>query len=288
MFSEKTLRTVEAIVSVHENGRPHGKYESVAVLPDGPGGVRQVTYGAHQATDASNTLDKIIQRYCGLVQAEQGSVSGHPLVDGEDSGVGLVDYLPKLGENTRASFQALAADDFFLDLLRRAGSDPLMIQAQIEIFRENYLQPAISICEKRGYTQPLSLAVIYDSLIHGSFKLISSRVGEFGSNEKLWITRYLVERRNWFANHSKKLLRNAVYRMDTFLNLIIADDVKTVLQTNMVPSLAGKSPAETFCILVMKGKINRQAFEVIASSGNWSLELPIVAHGVSIAESDVS
>lgn len=271
-FAERDIRIAEAVVSCHENGRPHNKYDAVATLPDGPSGVRQITYGAHQATDASNALDQIIERYIAL-KGEQAEAFGR--------------YLPLLRKNTKESCAVLASDQIFINMLREAASESAMVAAQNEIFRTNYMLPAIKACQKRRFSQPLSLAVIYDSLIHGGFGVIANRVKALLDNESVWIASYLIERRNWLKNHPKRILNNAVYRMDTFLDLLISDDIRSELGKMIEAEGTKETPSGKFCELVRKGRVSQPFFNAIVATGNWALATPLVAHGVTINETDL-
>ena len=73
-----------------------------------------------------------------------------------------------------------------------------------------------------GFTQPLRLAVVYDSLNHGSWERIRDEVpfsvtpnGADLTQERLWITTYLRKRDAWLA--SVKRLAVTRYRTQFFL-----------------------------------------------------------------------
>ena len=74
---------------------------------------------------------------------------------------------------------------------------------------------------------PLGTAVVYDSGIHGSWRLVRDRNiaahGEIAAiGEKAWINFYVTERRDWLATHPNPALHATVYRMDAFRQLITA------------------------------------------------------------------
>lgn len=247
-FSARAINAARAIVSTFETYPPTARpnYAQLAVLPDGPGRVLQVTFGAHQATDRADSLDEIIKRYAALA-LERGEGALNPeWLDGAEL---LTVYLPRLAKNTPQSCADLATDADFKTLLKRVSTDPLMHQAQNEVFDENYMRPAIAAVEGSGWIEPLSLAVVYDSMIHGGWRRLRNKVQPAGEHE--WISRYVAVRDANLANaggdHSifdNKLLRNTVYRTATLRNLIHAN--------------------------------------------NWHLATPFVAHGVTVTEDDIS
>lgn len=246
MIRDITLAKAKAraIVSTHETSppTPRPKYHEIALLPDGPGGVLQVTFGAHQATDRSDALDNIIRKYREIAQAELGDTWDATLADE------LAAYLPDLAKNTPKSCARLAADAAFHDLLRRAAADPLMMHAQEAVFERDYMRPAVTAVTGSGWVEPLSLAVVYDSMIHGSWKRIRDLVDP--APEREWVRRY-VETRHWHLAHAgqrgsrfaDRILRRTVYRMRTFEHLMAA--------------------------------------------GNWALTTPFLANGVMVHDSDL-
>ncbi len=53
MISNRHKRTIEQVINVFETSTPEGKYDAVAVLRDGTGGSRQITYGRPTCAIAS-------------------------------------------------------------------------------------------------------------------------------------------------------------------------------------------------------------------------------------------
>ncbi|MDO8423122.1 MAG: peptidoglycan-binding protein, partial [Parvibaculum sp.] len=122
---------------------------------------------------------------------------------------------------------ALDRNNDFRALLKEAGRDPVMQDTQDAFFDRVYWAPAMKTATDFGFSSPLSAAVIYDSLIHGSWGAMRDRTiarhGKTASlGEKKWVAAYVAERRNWLATHSNTLLRRTVYRMDAFNALIKA------------------------------------------------------------------
>ena len=106
--------------------------------------------------------------------------------------------------------------------LRDAGHDPVMQQVQDRFFDSVYWESALSTCQAIGISQPLSIGVVYDSRIHGSWVLMRDRTNErFGSvtdiNEENWFKHYIDVRQDCLANHSNTLLHRPVYRQSKLL-----------------------------------------------------------------------
>lgn len=108
------------------------------------------------------------------------------------------------------------------NLLRATADDPIMRETQDEFFDEKYFNPAVKMAERFGVTQPLGIAVVYDSKVHGSWERIRDRVNGTPAalGEQAWIRDYVAARRDWLANHKRSDLRKTVYRMDAFTRLI--------------------------------------------------------------------
>src|SRR6185503_16452526 len=109
-----------------------------------------------------------------------------------------------------------------------------------------YLQPAINECTRLGFRSPLSLAVIYDSVVHGSWERLSSEVSKSSppyeggvatasvdgvvlSFEKPWITEYVHRRDQWLASVPR--LTKTRYRTQFFLKEIARKNWELSLPT---------------------------------------------------------
>jgi len=245
-MDDRSICAAKAIVSCHETYPPTARprYGQLAVLRDGPARSLQVTFGAHQATDAADSLDRIIAEYRRLAVDRHGADWDQTLADE------LAEYLPQLAKNTPQSCSALARDEAFLNLLRRSADDPLMHEAQDSVFDGHYLRPALGAVAGSGWVEPLSLAVVYDSMIHGSWARVRDLVHE--QTERQWVRSYIATR-HYHLSHAgtklsvfgNRLLRNTTYRMRTFSALV--------------------------------------------GGGNWQLSTPIrTGNGVTISEDDVA
>lgn len=232
-FSEKAKLTALAIVHIFETSKPFGDYSAVAVLNDGAG----VSYGTSQFTHRSGSLLKVLNRF-------------HEICDQMGTGKLLVGYEKLLADRSTASILRLSSDERFKNGLRAAGKRAEMMRAQQEIAFECYLKPALEACEGSDFVLPLSLAVIYDSINHGSYERIRDRVNvpvpgngsiqpiEF---EKEWITRYVRKRDAWLESVPRLAVTD--YRTDFFLAQI--------------------------------------------ARGNWDLKLPLNVHGYQLTERDI-
>jgi hypothetical protein len=225
MFSDRAKLIALAIVHVFETSRPFGDYSAVAVLDDGAG----VSYGINQFTHKSGSLYTVLNTYLGI----GGSV-------GADE---FEACLPSLRLTTKAAIAKLSNDKTFKDLLKAAGKTPEMQLAQQQVMENSYLLPAIDAAEGSHFELPLSLAVIYDSINHGSYGKIRDRDhvkpaavitheeicgqvcvdrSEHASNEsfeKAWISEYVTIRHRWLSSTPR--LKKTAYRTAFFLEQIV-------------------------------------------------------------------
>jgi chitosanase len=204
MLTATQKKTAEAIVNIFETSSVQGNYGSVTLL-DGDTG--HLTFGRSQTTLGSGNLYKLLQSYC----ANPGG---------------------RFGAELQAFLPRFEAKDFSLDnerhlknLLRASADDSVMRETQDVFFDQAYWQPAQRMATQRGIVTPLGVAVVYDSTVHGSWKLIQDRTNEQSGalasvGEKDWITAYVSNRQQWLASHSRSDLRATVYRMDAFQRLI--------------------------------------------------------------------
>jgi chitosanase len=204
---------IRRVLSVAETGKPQWDASAVYIYADdnrfNPPR-RQITLSVG-FTEGGN-LKKVLERYAEL---------------GGEFHVQLAPFLPGLGARDRGS---LAGNQVFIDLLKKAGTDPLMQQAQREEFASRYLYPAIAWGESCGFTLPLSFLVIADSYLH-SGSMLGFLMAKFpekkpnaGGNEKTWINQYLETRHAWLKNHSNKILNRTTYRADCYMREAAKDN----------------------------------------------------------------
>jgi len=205
MFTKRALRTARLIVHIFETSKPEGSPSTIAILDDGAG----ISYGINQATHRSGSLFQVVDAY----------VTDHPDALNAET---LRSYLPQLEDKSPGSVARLSKDEKLKNALKQAGATPEMRSVQEDVFNRLYMQPAIKAATGSNFTLPLSLAVIYDSMNHGSFAKIRDRVkvGRAASDtdvdfEKKWILSYVTERDRWLNSVSR--LKKTAYRTEFFL-----------------------------------------------------------------------
>ena len=229
IFTEQTLAKAAAVVNIFETSRPNGSYTAVAILNDGAG----ISYGISQFTHRSGALAAVVAEYL----AAGGTVA---------SGV-LAASLPTLRSTSSASIKRAAGEAALKKALAAAGITAEMHAAQRKIAFERYMRPALEICLRSGFRLPLSLAVVLDSLTHGSWDKIARGVSVERyaagtlSYEKARITEYVRRRAAWLKSVPR--LRATAYRTAFFLERI--------------------------------------------KTGNWELELPFVVNGYRLTAQDL-
>lgn len=223
MIAEITKKKIQQIINVFETGTIDGKYGSISKYNDGPKSIKQITYGRSQTTEFGN-LKRLIELY--IERNGQYASAFKP-------------YVSKIGKQP-----SLVTNNIFLQILKDSGNnDVVMKKCQDDFFDSYYYHPALVWFEGFGFTEPLSLLVIYDSFIHsGSIKdslrqLFSERPPKFGGDEKKWIAQYVDVRHNWLENHKRKILNGTIYRTQCFKNQIKNNnwDLSNSVIANRVP-----------------------------------------------------
>jgi chitosanase len=208
MISEQHKYLVMRVVNVFETGSPEGKYDALVVMADGKNNSRQITYGRSQTTEQGN-LQELVRLY---------------IANGGAHANALSEYVDRIG------VVPLADDAAFKNLLKKAGSDPVMRATQDEFFEDRYYRRALQFFDSNGFTMPLSLLVIYDSYIHSGGvpgflrERFPEKVPSRGGDEKEWIRAYVDTRHKWLQAHSNELLRKTIYRTRCFKDQISADN----------------------------------------------------------------
>ena len=226
-FTENDKLKALAIVHIFETSRPFGDYAACVVLNDGAG----VSYGINQFTHRSGSLAAVVDKYL-----KDGGQIGKDILGGA---------LAILKKKTATAINQLAGDERFKKALRSAAHTAEMQAAQNAVAFTRYLRPALHACNQLGFVSPLSLAVVYDSVTHGSWEYIAGRVhvsvksdDEKMRFEKSWITEYVRIRHRWLTDIRR--LKATTYRTKFFLGQI--------------------------------------------AIGNWDLKLPMTVHGVRLTE----
>lgn len=207
MLTPSQKAAAQAIVNVFETGSVRGDYGSVTLLPGDTG---HLTFGRSQTTLATRAgaglLGELLDEYCHT--------------PGARFALALQRYV------ARAKQPDLSLDDDrrFKNLLRASADDPVMRDVQDAFFDREYWRRAERTAAGR-FVLPLSVAVVYDSLVHGSWAPISRRTDAADGTlaalgEQRWIEAYVEQRRQWLAHNANPLLRKTTYRMETFARLI--------------------------------------------------------------------
>jgi chitosanase len=204
MLTDLQKRAAQAIVNVFETGKAQGDYGRVTVTPGDSG---HLTYGRAQTTLASGNLHLLVKSYCET--------------DGAGYAKDLEKYLSRLAQRD----VKLDQDMKLRTLLRDAGLDPVMQTTQDEFFDRIYWLPAIREASRIKIENGLGSSVVYDSMIHGSWKRIRDlTIQQYGTPTEIrankWVRKYVAVRRDWLANHQNPLLHKTVYRMEAFQDLI--------------------------------------------------------------------
>lgn len=196
---------ISRMLNVFENdsGSPETDYKSIYIYHDGNNKRRQVTL-ARGFTDDGGNLKKVVQRY-----------------------IALGGKLSKVFQSRLDKFATgvLVNDQEFIKALSDAAAEPVMRQAQDEVFISAYLAPAFRWAATNRFVLPLSQAVICDSFLHSGTVpewltlRFSERKPSSGGNERQWIIAYLGERLAWFQRVTGAL-HNAQYRPKFFLKEI--------------------------------------------------------------------
>ncbi len=204
-LSSKQKGLITKVINVFETGKPAGNYGLIAIFNDGPGDIRQITYGRSQTTEYGN-LARLVKDYV----AANGTFSNK-----------LKPFVHKIGVTP------LTDDETFKGLLKKAGNeDSVMRTVQDKFFDQVYYKPAMKWATDKGFILPLSALVIYDSFIHSGSILsvirnsFPEKVPSDGGNEIEWTTAYVKARHDWLANHPREAVRKTVYRTKCFIEQV--------------------------------------------------------------------
>ena len=204
-------REIQAILSTFETGRPSGDYAALAILTDGAG----ISYGIHQGTDRSGTLDAIVKEYVETC--------------------GTVDFRPHaatLASNLSATQPKHPDVLALVEDLRMASGEYAMRAAQHAVFDRLYWAPVEAIANNARAVLPLTWAALYDTAIHSGPHRIKKHRRTFregppskGGDEKAWCIAYLRARLKWIEGFTSrraattKLVRSTRYRAVALLDL---------------------------------------------------------------------
>lgn len=228
MLTPLQKQTAQAIVNLFETSSAQGDYGAVTVIAGDTG---HLSFGRSQTTLGSGNLHALLQRYCDNAGARFGPR--------------LAPWLQRVEQRDTTLDHELRLHN----LLRATADDPVMREMQDQFFDEGYWQPAARIAAAMGIATPLGLAVVYDSLIQGSWKTVrdltidhAGHLAELG--ERAWIEAYIATRHAWLAGHRRSDLRATAYRMEAFQRL--AEQAYWGLELPLVVRGAELSPATLY------------------------------------------
>ena len=172
------------IISTFENSTTTIQYGYAEDIDDGRG----VTAGRAGFTSGTGDLEMVVSRYSQLAP-----------------GNSVQQYLPSLANiDGTASTQGLKG---FTAAWKAAATDPLMRQAQDEVYDRLYFNPALKRAQAAGVTSAVGKLVIIDTIIqHGEGNdadglpaIISQAIAKHGistpKTEKRWLKSFLEIRR---------------------------------------------------------------------------------------------
>lgn len=221
-FTETNRKTAAKIARVFETSRADGDYSALAVLDDKAG----ISYGINQFTHRSGSLAVVVERY---------------LANGGRLGADVLrEHLPKLKDLSGVAIYRASTNAKLKQALKAAAETTEMKTAQESVAYDLYMKPAIAICSRYGFVEPLSLAVVYDSVVHGSFFRIARSVAVGYANEREWVTAYVRRRDAWFASYPR--LRKTRYRTRFFLEQIAKSNWQLRLPINVQGVLIRDAP----------------------------------------------
>jgi hypothetical protein len=223
-FEPATWRkTIWSITSIFESGSPEGNAAAYQTYDAGI-----ISYGKHQATLGSGTLNRVLQAYL----SQSSSPTAQAL---------KAEYADRVAR----SDQSLRNDGRIKQLLLDAAKEPAMDQAQDHVFEESFYKPAITAARDYNVRSPLGLAALYDTNIQGGLAILLPRVterlgakiGQNGITETQWIAAFLdlrEERLNRLADQyvakgdkaTGNALRTSAFRVQEYRNLLQAGNLK--------------------------------------------------------------
>jgi hypothetical protein len=130
-------------------------------------------------------------------------------------------------DRVEAEDRSLEHDSGFHTLLKRAGADPVMKEAQDEYFSKDYLQRAYDFAEEKEFELPVSQLAIVDTFIHSGSEAPFKWAGittfpSDGEDEIDVLRRYLTWRQAWLKRKSAVLAKTA-FRPALYLELLGED-----------------------------------------------------------------
>ncbi len=219
----KWRQTIWAITSIFESGSPEGNPAAYQTYDAGV-----ISFGKHQATLASGTLNRVLQAY--LARSSSGTAQAL-----------RNEYAARVAQMDAS----LRHDGRIKQLLLEAAQETAMAEAQDTVFEESFYKPAVTAARQYNVRSPLGLAALYDTNIQGGLHIVLPRVterlggkiGEMGITEPQWIGAFLdlrEERLNRLADQylakgdkgTGNALRTSTFRVQEYRKLLQAGNLK--------------------------------------------------------------
>jgi hypothetical protein len=216
-------KTIWGITGIFESGSPEGNPAAYQTYDAGV-----ISYGKHQATLASGTLNRVVQAFL--------SRSDSPTAQAIKN-----EYAGRIAKMEAS----LRNDGRLKQLLLDAAKEPAMDLAQDDVFEESFYKPAVVAAREYNVRSPLGLAALYDTNIQGGMHIVLPRVterlggkiGEKGISETQWIAAFLdlrEERLNRLADQyvakgdkaTGNALRTSTFRVQEYRKLLQAGNLK--------------------------------------------------------------
>ena len=203
-LDDSKIKIAKRILNCFENdsASPETDYSSIYIYRDGNNDRKQVTLARGFTQDGGN-LWKVLESYINKNGTYASFFSGY--------------------QNKMSNGSLWQDKDFINTLIKASKEDQLMRDAQDEIFDKIYLSGALKYFKTKGFSLPLSFAVIFDSTLQSGsvlsflIKRFPEKLPSNGGNEKKWVSQYVDTRHKWLTKHSNEAVRNSSYRTKFFL-----------------------------------------------------------------------
>lgn len=221
----RTKALCDTCLSIIETGSPERLYGVWVYLKDGAG----LTAGAHQGTDRSNSVDRMVRIGVAKWEAAHG-----PVPQDDDHLVWRAKFwaLPIFEANATVKLDPDNLPGWAVELGKWWESCSVLQEfrdAQDQVFHEDYWLPAVAVADEVGLTSPLGMLVAYDSMVQSGLngplsmrklrRQFSERSPKNGGNEAAWLSAYVRTRRAILSHHPKKAVRTSAYRTEALLDL---------------------------------------------------------------------
>lgn len=184
-------------------------YNSLQTSDDGI-----ISYGLHQATLRSGSLEEIIKEYCNNSTSRTSK------------------EMSKFLQQIKLKDPALKNDRNFLELLDKASLEKEMKDAQNKIFTDNYWKPAYQKANQLNLKSPIAFAIFYDTKIQGGLDSIliktKAKLLNRTYSEKEFLITFLSERRKYLLQIAAqksptqaKMLQNSAYNRVGYLMKLV-------------------------------------------------------------------